>query len=275
VSYIDEIRPFMAAVPARSGLVLLALWARANPAQAEPVVWPSRETMAEDTGMTDRSVRRALNDLESIGAITRLGGTRIRLTRRTAVTKPDSGDRTLVTKADSRDRSPVSALDNGDQKADSRDQAWSPVSPKRSKNTHEHSNIERALAPRISDQEKPRAVRPRGADDEAQPWRAVLTEASMMTPPGARAVRPGGKRPPDGIVDVIDRLGVRGTVDVLSQYAAYCRRHPEQAKWWSWGMFTAKRWDVVERMAAEMEPQVKHETEAQRYMREQGWAKKC
>lgn len=257
----------MAGLPQGARLVLLALWARARPGDDEPEVWPSRERIAADTGMTERNVRRRLTDLEAAGALTRVAGTRIRLHRTTrsapgghpmtlrsrpdpAVPGPYGPDRTL------RSASPDPTVRQPD-----------PTVPQtQSEHSGEH-NIERALASRISDQERPRAVRPRGADDETQPWRAVLTEASMLTPPGARPVRPGGKRPPEGLIDVIDRLGVRGTVGVLSQYAAYCRRHPEQARWWSWGMFTARRWDVVERLAAEMEAPAKQESWADEYLR--------
>lgn len=266
----------MAAVPARCAAVLLALWARANPRDESPEVWPSRATVALDTGLDERTVRRALSELEQCGAIERLSGTRIRLHRRARVSAPDTGARAPMTAPDT--GAPGHGCPPRPILSGTRTRVPSPPDTGAPQTLNEHSwntKEERALATRISDQEKPRAVRPRGADDEAQPWRAVLTEARMLTPPGARPVGPGGQRPPDGIVDVIDRLGVRGTVEVLTQYAAYCRRHPEQSKWWSWGMFSPKRWDVVERMAAEMTPQATHETEAQRIIREIRGRKKC
>jgi DNA-binding Lrp family transcriptional regulator len=80
VSYIDQIRPFLRGRPARCAAVLYALWARANPRDEAPVVWPSRELIAEDIGSGVSTVNRALRELEDAGAIER-DGPRIHLAR--------------------------------------------------------------------------------------------------------------------------------------------------------------------------------------------------
>lgn len=67
-------------------LVAFSLWSCARP--GKPDVWPSRAWLAERTGLSQRTVQRALGALESIGAVSV-----VRLTGRTAVRRVALGDR--------------------------------------------------------------------------------------------------------------------------------------------------------------------------------------
>lgn len=60
----------------RAKAVLMGLWTFANIGEDNPKIWPSTEAIARRLGMSVRSVTRALSELETIAAFTKIGGAR-------------------------------------------------------------------------------------------------------------------------------------------------------------------------------------------------------
>jgi hypothetical protein len=77
VSRYDGVEPYLKKCKtSRAKSVLLGLWTFADIGEDNPKIWPSTEAIARRLGMSVRSVTRALSELETIAAFTKIGGAR-------------------------------------------------------------------------------------------------------------------------------------------------------------------------------------------------------
>lgn len=268
-------RPELGAFPK---LVLSALWGYAD-FGAEPgaCVWPSAARVAEDLGCDTRRVERALAELRDAGAIARddARGRRVwrllgasstdeaprRPHRETPAPAPvNPGARTGEPRRIDRG-TPAPAPVNTGARAGvdgfNTTPAPAPVHPGAgagptpapapvdlNKTYQRPAKRADARAPVRPDLEPPRV--PADPDAEQHPWRELLAEIRMLTPPGVDPIAVG-RTPPPGLLDRLAEHGLRGVAERCEAFAELCRQRPEEARWWARGMFDDKRWEAIGR----------------------------